>query len=664
MSVSSGDNLAGKEGESVTQNGGGEVFSIPNDALVELDSKSDVIRGELVQVIVAWLIDQGLTSSAQLLRDEAATLFRQEHNERKTLRAISRAIHQGNWDAAQTQLKKLESIVKPSTRGNNETLSKVALLLQSLPYLLVQQQFLEYVDEDDGQRAHVFFLRRIKPLEGTINREHFQQLIYMLTCHNVSEAGGTFPIWRGWTPMKGRSQIQSLINSVIGYSDRSPYCRQYEFNFDGVSNAVFKDLEQILVNSLSFELVKSLYPSFLAGRTKETVFSIFRPLGEQVIPSNLIASVDVNKLRGDISLENGRGVRLTACHPFFQVPAIAVGTYTGSIVWIPLENKEGETAITSHGTCCRLYQYSAPVRGMTSHDRQILLSWSGCQAVVLNLARFMDKMLVLPPSSEYLTECVANTFTHTADVYSSCLFPCGYILATGLSDGVVTVWDLLTGEKMFQLSFSSSPIESLTANQSGTCYFAASKEGLIRVVDVTTGVLLFTFASPVASEVSSIALSPSASLLLVSYSCGIIRLWDVLTGDVLPKRFEGIEGSTRRCARVSFGCVDTHIISGHDDGSLYIWDSGSVRSDQHLLSVNQAITSKYHEDSQKTLPGIYSSTTPERYHWSVGEAILPSKRLRLHKSSITDVKFQHNYVVTCGDDGILCICSSTSRRSS
>ncbi|KAH9586613.1 WD40 repeat [Trypanosoma melophagium] len=663
MSASSGDNLAVK-GESIAQSGGGKLFSIPCNALIDIDSKSDVIRGELVQVIVAWLIDQGLTSSAQLLRDEAATLFRQEHNERKTLRAISRAIHQGNWDAAQTQLKKLESIVKPNASGNSETLSKVALLLQSLPYLIVQEQFLEYIDEDDGQRAHVFFLRRIKPLEGTINREHFQQLIYMLTCHNVSEAGETFPIWRGWTPMKGRAQIQSLINRVIGYSDRSPYCRQYEFGFDGVSNASFKDLEQILVNSLSFELVKSLYPSLLTGHTKQTVHSIFRPLGEQLIPSSLILSLDMNKLRGDISLGSERAVRLTACHPFFQVPAIAAGTYTGSILWIPLENENGETTITSPGTYCSLYQYAAPVRGMTSHDRQILLSWSGCQAVVLNLARFMDKKLILSPSSEYLTDCVANTFTHTSDVYSSCLFPCGYILATGLSDGIVTVWDLLTGEKMYQLSFSSSPIESLIANQSGTCYFAASKEGLIRVVDVTTGVLLFTFASPVASEVSSVALSPSASLLLVSYGCGIIRLWDVLTGDVVPKRFEGIEGNTRRCSSVSFGCVDTHIISGHDDGSLYIWDSGSVRSDKQVVSGNQAITSKSQEGSPQNTPGLYTSTTPERYHWPVGEPILPSTRLRLHKSPISDVKFQHHYVVTCGDDGILCICSSVSKHLS
>ncbi|KEG13973.1 hypothetical protein DQ04_00691190 [Trypanosoma grayi] len=647
--------------EPEVQSGADAEISIPSSTLVKFDPKSDTIRGELVQIIAAWLIEQGFTSTAQLLRDEAAALLRQEHNERKALRVISRAIQEGNWDAAHGQLKKLDPVTKSNGAGNADTPSQPASLLQSMAFLLSQQQFLEYVDEDDGQRAHVFFMRRIKPMEATISKDHFQQLIYLLTCRTVSEAGGKFPVWRGWTPMVGRSQLQSILSKAIGYCDSSLYCRQYECGFDEGPNAAFKSLEQILTNSLSYELLKSKHPSLLSGLPIHSVFSIQKPMGEQLIPSNLLTSIDVNKLRGDIVGGTMKGVSLTACQPFLQVPALAVGTYTGSILWIPIVIERDSVAVPSNNDCFRLYQYNAPVRGMASHERQILLSWSGCQAVVLNMAQLMWQTPDSSDASEYLKDCVANTFVHTADVYSSCLFPCGYILATGLSEGTVTVWDLLTGTQMFHHSFSNSAIVSLTTNRTGSCYYAASKEGLVRVVDVTTGVLLFSFTSPVASEVSSIALSPSSSLLLVSYRSGTLRLWDVLTGGVLPQRFEGIESNTRRCASVCFGCVDSHIISGHDDGFLYLWDLAHARTKHQSLHVNPAAEMLSPDASQKEAPWLHSSSVPGRYHWPLGEALPPPKRIRLHRSPITDVKFQHHYVVTCGDDGVVCICHSVPK---
>ncbi|KAF8286713.1 hypothetical protein TcG_06642 [Trypanosoma cruzi] len=652
------------EEESKQRSEVGEAISIPSSTLVEFNPRSDTIRGELLHVVVGWLIEQGLTSSAQILRDEAAALLRQEHNERKALRAISRAIHEGNWDTAHAQLKKLESITKPDGSANSEVPLRIVSLLQLMPFLLAQQQFLEYVDEDDGQRAHVFFMRRIKPLEGTISKDHFQQLIYLLTCRNVSEAGGMFPIWRGWTPTIGRSQLQSLITKFIGYCDSSPYCRQYEGSFDAGPHIAFKGLEQILANSLSYELLKSQHPSLLRGLTTHSVHSILQPLGEQLVPSNLIASIDVNEVRCGNAAARGKNVRLTACEPFLQLHAVVVGTHMGSILWVPLEKKSVESLSgASCDACLKLYQYNTPVRGMTSHERQILLSWSACQAVVLNLGSIMGSASDLLGTSECWMDCVANTFTHTAEVYSSCFFPSGFILATGLSDGTVAVWDMLTGAKMFQRSFSTSAIESLTSNRSGSCYFAASKEGLVRVVDVTTGVLLFTFASPVASEISSIALSPSASLLLVSYRSGILRLWDVLTGDILPQRFEGVESHTRKGASVTFGCVDSHIICGHNDGYLYIWDIGTARSRESSILLSSTAPNGTAEPFQREMAGLHSSSIPGRYYWPMGEAVPPPVRTKLHRSSITDVKFQHHYVVTCSDDGIVCICSGLSSHS-
>lgn len=638
------------------------IFSVPNDTLVEFDAKSDTIRGELVQVIAAWLIEQGLTSSAQLLCDEAAALFHQEHSERKTLRDVSRSVQEGNWEAASSKLKKLEPLIAPEADVSRDSSSQTASLIRSLPFLLAQQQFLEYVDEDDGQRAHHFFMRRIKPLEGTINREHFQQLVYLLTCRNVSEAGTTFPVWRGWTPMKGRLQLQSLIANIIGHYNTSPYCHQYKYHVDDEPNATVINLEQILANSLSYELLKSQHPNLLAGLPVHPVYSIWRPLGEQLLPTNLVMTLDVNTLCHSAKLHTGENVRLTACQPFLQVPALAVGTDAGEILWVPLKNRKEDTTLESHGACTSLYRYKAPVRGMTYHEQQLLLSWSGCQAVVLNVVQLKKSRGTVPEQQDYLADCVANTFTHAAEVRSACLFPCGFILATGLSDGTVTEWNLITGAQMSQHAFSASSIESLAVNRSGSCYFAASREGLVRVVDASTGVLLFTFALLITSEISSIAISPSSSLLLVCYKTGTLRLWDVLTGNSLAQRLEGMESTKCRCTCVTFGANDSHIITGHDDGCLYFWDTGRSRL-RRCQTASSPLSSAFgsREGAHGESPVLYSPNNPSMHNFPPGEAVSPQTSLRLHRAQITDVKFQHNYVVTCGGDGRICICASVMK---
>nr|CCC91675.1 conserved hypothetical protein [Trypanosoma congolense IL3000] len=637
-------------------------ISIPNSTLVEFDPKSDIIRGELVQIIVQWLVEQGLTSSAQLLCDEAAALFRQEHNERKTLRDISHAVQEGNWETAHGKLKRLESLITPEGGVNREAPSHAAPLIRSLPFLLAQQQFLEYVDEDDGQRAHHFFMRRIKPLEGTINKDHFQQLVYLLTCRTVSEAGASFPAWRGWTPTKGRLQLQSFIAKAIGQCSISPYCRQYKYSLDDEPNVGFKSLKQILANSLSYELLQSQHPSLVTGLPIHPIYSIWGPMGKQLLPSNLIMTLDVNELGSHALPLCETGIRLTACQPFLQAPAVAVGTNAGTILWIPLKGNEEDTSLESHGVCIPLYKHATYVRGMSSHEHRLLLSWSGHHAVVLSVVQLTSSTTTIHEEQDYVTGSVANTFTHTSEVRSACLFPCGSVLATGLSNGVVTKWNLETGAQMSQHAFSGSSIESLTVSRSGSCYFAASREGLVRVVDASTGVLLFTFAHLITSEISSIAISPSSSLLLVSHRTGTLRLWDILTGEPLPQRLEGLEATRSRCRSVTFGAVDSHIITGHDNGCLYFWDTGraKLRRGETPLSPSAPAGGSL-DPSRRESSAVYSPNDPGKYCWPVGEPVPPQTSLRLHRSQVTDVKFQHNYVVTSGDDGRICICVSVRK---
>ncbi|KAG5483963.1 hypothetical protein LSCM1_05813 [Leishmania martiniquensis] len=618
--------------------------------IVDIES-NDVTRTEMVQIIVSWLIEEGFTSSAQVLREEATSQLRGEHYLRKTLRALSRATEEGNWESAQRSLKKLQTKTAAKCGLKPEGTSPVALLVRSLPFLLAQQQYMELVEQDNDQRTFTFFMRSIKPFERSISREHFQKLAYLLTCRTVAESSNLYPEYRGWTAELGRAQLLHYIRTQLGSVDSSNYCRHSNVCMPPPVE-LKRPLRTIFQQSFSYELVSRHHPDLVRRLQRATIASLFTPLEAQLPLTEPFLSIDANALvRSTFPAlappDVRQCVKLTACQPFLSHSAVVAATDTGAVLWIPtgpLSGRDDGAPSSEANAADRaqlLYHHKCPIRAFRRNGTK-LLCWGSCQTLVLNVQPLLDNCGDVARKND----CFACVFTHAADVYAGCFFPCGTLALTGLSEGTVSVWDLNKGNKLYEHLFSNCGVVSLVMNRTGTSYFAASKDGTIRVVDVATGVLTASLVSPITMEICSLAVSPSSTFLLTSYRGGLMRIWDMLTGELLPYRFTGTENNTKASFPTSFGNTDSELFSGGEDGCLYFWNLRS--RDRARPPTVSPRTAEAPRSGNLYLSQAGNNTNLIHY----------ATQLPLHRSPITDVKVEGSYEVSCGEDGMVILCTT------
>ncbi|KPA76579.1 hypothetical protein ABB37_07863 [Leptomonas pyrrhocoris] len=649
MNFQSASNGVGSGGQGDASSTEHNTFA-PNP-LADIES-NDVTRSEMMQIIISWLIQQGFTASAQMLREEATSQFRGEHYLRKTLRTLCRSVEERNWDSAQKSLKKLQTKATVKSGLRTEGTSPAASLVRLLPFVLAQQQFLEMIEEDNDQRAFTFFMRTIKPFERSISREHFQKLTYLLTCKTVAESSNIYPEYRGWTAEQGRAQILQQIRTQMGNTDYANYCRHGNVCMTAPVELT-RPLSLIFQQSFSFEIVARQHPDLVRRRQRATITSLSAPLDSQLPTTEPLVSIDVNALLRSMfpSLAPGdtrQCVKLTACQPFLSYSAVVVATESGAILWIPTGPVGGADVggSSSSAEACAtdrphlLHQSKRPIRNLRRNGTK-LLCWGSSQTIVLNLQLFLDGRSVAPGD-----DCVACTFTHTADVYAGCFFPCGSLAATGLSEGTVTIWDLITGTKLYEHLFSEYGVVSLVSNRTGSSYFAASKDSAIRVVDVATGVMTATLVSPIAMEICSLAISPSSTYLLTAYRGGTMRVWDILTGDLLPYRFTGTENNTKTRSPTAFGSSDTEVFCGGEDGCLYFWNLRSRDWSTNALASPHATDGSCNNN-------LYLSRAA-----GAGNLVHYTAQLPLHRLPITDVKVDGAFEVSCGEDGTVVLCTT------
>jgi hypothetical protein len=484
------------------------------DALVTFNSDDMQIKGEMTELICGWLQDHGYTASMQLLRDEANAIGKDEFNHRKTLRLLSKAIEEGNWDGAQALIKKIDAVQK----RDGDILS----------LLIAKQQFLELVDEGDSQRTFTFFMRRIKPLEEVFGQKTFQMFSYALSCRSVKEASGAFPELRHWSSSTSRNQLVASISARAIGAATSAYCHRQRLD---ICN---HKLDILVAQGLSYQLVQTRKPEVIQSIPPLTVFSISSDASLQLPPSRTIQSYRVP-------------VNIKACQPFLSKSAIAVGSSSGEILWctIAADNKVQVE---------RLAQLSGRVWCMVGCDYYLVAS-GGRSASAIDVS----------------TRTVVCELMHHCELYCVALLPYATMFAAGTSEGEIILYDIKRQEVHRHARFSSSAVTSLCCNAIGTCVYAGHRDGCVRVVDLVDGVLLRTLTAPVQVEISCVALSPSSALLLVAYKNNTLRLWNVLNGCLLFQRFSGSMNMSKNFIRCCFGHNDRHIASASEDSSVYVW---------------------------------------------------------------------------------------------
>lgn len=176
---------------------------------------------------------------------------------------------------------------------------------------------------------------------------------------------------------------------------------------------------------------------------------------------------------------------------------------------------------------------------------------------------------------------------HHNYVYSLAFSPKGNILVSGSYDEAVFLWDVRSAKVMRQLPAHSDPVAGVDVCFDGTLIASCSSDGLIRIWDTMTGQCLRTLVHDDNPAVMSVRFSPNGKYVLAWSLDDCVRLWDYVEGRCI-KTYQGhINRKYSLCGAFGTysapgGPPEAFAVSGSEDGSILCWDVVSKKVLQRI----------------------------------------------------------------------------------
>lgn len=155
---------------------------------------------------------------------------------------------------------------------------------------------------------------------------------------------------------------------------------------------------------------------------------------------------------------------------------------------------------------------------------------------------------------------------HTGRVYSVSF--AGDLLATGASDGLVMLWDPLTGVRLRALTGHRDGVWPVRFSPSGELLAAGGGDGVVRVWNTATGDLLHELTGHQAPIYTA---SFHGNVLATGDAAGMLRIWSLSTGE-LARTMDDHRGPVYRAVHSPDGSV---LATGDGAGTLRVWDTAT-----------------------------------------------------------------------------------------
>jgi WD40 repeat protein len=160
---------------------------------------------------------------------------------------------------------------------------------------------------------------------------------------------------------------------------------------------------------------------------------------------------------------------------------------------------------------------------------------------------------------------------HIGDVYSVDIEAGGRRIVSGGYDQSIIVWDAPTQVPEASLKGHREAVTSVLFDRSGQFVVSGGSDLTLQVWDIRTCLATMQLL-PVLGEVTSVAASDSFGHILAATKDNTNRIWDLR----FPSKFvvlKGHQNSSKHFVRARFGPDGRTVLSGSDDGKIYIWEA-------------------------------------------------------------------------------------------
>ncbi|MFP4004805.1 MAG: WD40 repeat domain-containing protein, partial [Alphaproteobacteria bacterium] len=252
-------------------------------------------------------------------------------------------------------------------------------------------------------------------------------------------------------------------------------------------------------------------------------------------------------------------------------------------------------------------------------------------------------------------------------VLAASFSPDGKTVVTASYDGTAKLWEAQTGKLRKTLSGHVLPVNNAVFDQAGR-RVATTSGGITRIWDVRTGELSAVLEKHALAVFDVAFRSGGTQVMRVSYD-GTAKLWDAQSGDLVrtlklqAEPFEATDDpdepflramTEHHVSTASFSPDGTRLATGHSDGHVRIWQTGTGKLEHTLSGFEYKVVKAVFSPSGAHVAAAGWDPAMNRlgkaHLWDAGTGELVCE-LEGYGGPIVDVAFGGGRLVTTGANG-------------
>jgi WD40 repeat protein len=175
----------------------------------------------------------------------------------------------------------------------------------------------------------------------------------------------------------------------------------------------------------------------------------------------------------------------------------------------------------------------------------------------------------VPPYTILPTEATLYRYSgHTEPVMVVAWSPAGDWLASSGEDGVVILWDALSGEHALSYSGHMGKVKAIVWSPTGERLASAGEDGSVQVWDAITGACLVAYSRH-QSTVNALAWSPGGGYLASASDDGSVQVWNAATSEHIYTYTGHLTG----VHLLGWSYDSQRIASSERDGHVHVWEA-------------------------------------------------------------------------------------------